>query len=89
MPFFYRKNENGSFAFEIAGSKHGWSLEALKWLNFMSFDERFRKNQNEQYQMKCSITGEKEVEIEGHRYKIDGVVETPEKTYFLEFFGCR
>ena len=89
MPFYYRQNDDGSFKFEIAGSKKGWSIKALKWLNFMSYDERFRKNATEQYPMFCCITGEKEVKINGHHYKVDGYVETSDRIYFLEFFGCR
>ena len=89
MPFFYRKNDDKSFKFEIAGNKKGWSLDALKWLNYMSFDYRFKKNDGGFYLMHCCITGERTITIGNHNYKVDGLVETPQKTFFLEFFGCR
>ena len=89
MPFYYRQNDDKTFKFEIAGSKKGWSLEALKWLNFMSFDQRFRNPEGGQYLMHCCITGEKEICVKNRKYKVDGYVKTAEKTYFLEFFGCR
>ena len=89
MPFYYRQNDDGTFKFEIAGRKEGWSMAALKWLNYMSYDARFRKNDREQYTMQCCLTGEKEVKVGKHRYTVDGYVETSSRIYFLEFFGCR
>ena len=89
MPFYYRKNDNGAFDFEIAGSKKGWSIAALCWLSYMAYDARFRKSEKEYYPLHCCVTGEREVHIENHRFKVDGLVETPNKTYYLEFLGCR
>ena len=90
MPFYYRKNEDDdSFKFEIAGTKTGWSLDALKWVSVMAYHPKFRKPNGDRYPMFCCVTGEKEVTVNDHTYKIDGMVQTDEKTYFLEFFGCR
>ena len=89
MPFYYRQNDDKSFKFEIAGEKSGWSLECLKWLNFMSYDARFKNPDGGQFLMQCCITGEKLIKINNHEYKIDGYVETTNKIYFLEYFGCR
>ena len=89
MPFYYRKNDNNTFKFEIAGSKKGWSVEALKWLSLMAFHPNFQKSNGERYPLFCCVTGEKEVTVKKHTYKVDGFVETENRAYFLEFFGCR
>ena len=88
MPFFYRMNEKGSLDFEFAGNPSGWSKESLNWLSYMAWDPRFKKSDNEQYLMQSAVTGEYELEYEGKTYRVDGMVKTPNKTYFLEFFGC-
>ena len=88
MPFYYRMNEIGNLDFEIAGSPHGWSKESLNWLSYMSWDPRFKKSETEQYRMHSAVTGEYKIQFEGRYYKVDGMVQTPEKMYLLEFFGC-
>ena len=90
VPIFYRKNKNKDvFSMEITCNEHGWSRESLDWLNYMSYDERFRKPDGSFYPMKTIISGEHTVTVEGYEYKIDGYVETAAKKYFLEYFGCR
>ena len=89
IPFYYKKQFNGSFSFIIAANKSGWSYEALSWLNYMSYDKRFMKKDGSFYNMKSVVTGEVEICCNGHNYKIDGVVECDTATYYLEFMGCR
>ena len=55
----------------------------------MAYHPKFKKDNGEFYQLFCSITGEKEITVNKHTYKVDGYVETHQKCYFLEFFGCR
>ena len=88
MPFYYRLNSNNNFDFELAGNQANWSTDALKWLSFMSHDKRFKAKDGSKYFLHTAISGEYEIEIEGHNYKVDGMVETPNQKYFLEYFGC-
>ena len=88
MPFYYKLNDQNKFDFEFAGNESGWSKNALDWLSFMAWDERFKKNETEKYVLQCAVTGEVELKIDGHDYRVDGFVKTPEKTYILEFLGC-
>ena len=88
MPFYYRMNNKGLLDFEFAGNPHGWSKECLDWLSYMAWDPRFKKSDQEQYLMQSAVTGEYELEYEGQTYRVDGAVQTPNKIYFLEFFGC-
>ena len=88
MPFFYRRNKMDTFDFEFAGSPHGWSKECLEWLSYMSVDPRFKKSDSEQYMMHSAVTGEYEIDINGKKYRVDGVVKTPGRMFLLEFFGC-
>ena len=89
MPFYYRKISENKFKFELAGQPYGWSKISLDWLNFMSFDERFKKPDGSFYPMICAITGEYEFRKEGRNFTIDGMVETDTEIFFLEFFGCK
>ena len=68
MPFYYRKNKEGLFDFELAGSKKGWSMSALKWLNFMSYNKKFAKSNGEFYPLYCCLTGEREISVKNHTY---------------------
>ena len=88
MPFYFRLNNQNNFDFELAGSSANWSTDALQWLSFMSHDKRFKAADGSKYFLHTAISGEYEIEIEGHNFKIDGMVETPHKKYFLEYFGC-
>ena len=85
MPFFYRMNEKGSLDFEFAGNPSGWSKESLNWLSYMAWDSRFKKSDHEQYLMQSAVTGEYELEYKGKTYRVDGMVRTPHKTYFLTY----
>ena len=61
----------------------------MDFLNWMQFDERFRKNENDFYPMRCIVNGEKEIDTDGKKYRVDGFVETPSQSYCIEFNGCR
>ena len=89
IPFYYEKKSNGCFDFKIASEVTGWSKSCLDWLNFMSRDPRFLKDNGEFYLMESFITGEFEIESANGLYRIDGRVVTNDQVYFLEFFGCR
>jgi len=89
IPFYMEKQDNGKFEFKIACSQAGWSHDALDWINFMSYDNKFMKPDGGFYEMISVVTGEHQLIHEGSVYSVDGVVRTPDKTYFLEFFGCR
>ena len=89
LPFYFRKQRDDTFKFEIAGAKSGWSMEAMDWLNFISYDDRFKTPNGEFYPMVSAITGECSITINNSKYSIDGMVKTPDKIYFLEYFGCR
>ena len=88
LPLYLSKLPDGKFKFEIAGERSGWSLTALDWLNYMAFNPRFQ-NGTTFFKMKTAITGEQTVRIGDNVYTVDGMVETSDQTYFLEFFGCR
>ena len=83
------ENNAKHFKWEIAGSKHGWSSTAMDWINFMSYDERFKKDDGSYYLMKSAITGEHVEIFPDHAYAVDGYVETSTKKFYLEFYGCR
>ena len=89
LPFYFRKQAGGNFKFEIAGRKSGWSMEALDWLNHMSYNPLFLRNNGTYYLMLTAITGEYAVRYNGHSYTVDGMVRTENDIYFLEYFGCR
>ena len=89
LPFLYTKLSDDTFEFKIAANKAGWSLSALSWLNYMSYDPRFLRKDGTFYSMQSAITGEYQINHENHRYTIDGVVETERMIYYMEFLGCR
>ena len=88
LPIYLAKESDGRFNFTIAGEQSGWSASALDWLNYMAFNARF-KNGNGFFKMKSAITGEHTVCVGDSVYTVDGMVQTGEQTWYLEFFGCR
>ena len=87
-PFIFNK-KNDKFSFHVALNPAGWSFEAQDWLNFMSYDTRFVKDDGEYYPMKCALTGEHEIIDNQKRYSVDGFIRTKDVSYFLEYYGCR
>ena len=64
----------------------GSSLAELRYLMFLSHtDERFKNECGEPYQIEHAYhRGQKFIA----GYKVDGYVETPQKTFIVEFNGC-
>lgn len=89
LPFYYKQKKCGNFSFEIAASPAGWSLDALDWLNFMSYDARFMKSDGSFYFMQSAITGEYTITTKFGKYAVDGMVNTGDVIYLLEYLGCR
>ena len=86
-PFLFEKNGE-YFSFVITRSKTGWSYEAMDWLNYMSFDQRFQKPDGTYYTMFTALTEEHSVKHDSDNFKVDGYIRTETKTYFFEYRGC-
>ena len=89
IPFYYEKQKNGTFSKIFATERHDYSQQALDYLNYMQFDERFRKNDSEFYPLQSIVNGEKRIVIGEKSYRVDGYVKTEKDLYCLEFNGCR
>ena len=89
IPFLYEKSDSGDYSRIFATSRKDYSKQSLDFLNWISFDDRFRKNDNEFYTMRCVINGEKKVQTPEGTFRVDGYVETSDTRYCLEFYGCR
>ena len=89
LPFYLERNALGEFDFKIAGDRNGWSVAALHWLNYMSYDEQFKRPDGTYFPLKCALTSEEKITVGGTVYTVDGVVQTEDEIFFLEFFGCR
>ena len=63
------------------------SMSELKYLTYLSnHDERFKDSNGIPYEMSHAYyRGQKKI----CGFNIDGVVKTPEKTYLIEFNGCK
>ena len=55
----------------------------------MSFDSRFLKPDGSFYNMVSGVTGEATVWSNGRKIIVDGMVKTPQATFYLEYLGCR
>ena len=88
IPFLYEKSDSGDYSRKFATSRKDYSKQSLDFLNWISFDEMFRKNESEFYTMRCVINGEKRVQTPEGTFRVDGYVETSDTRYCLEFYGC-
>ena len=89
IPFFYEKMENGSYSKQLATSRKDYSAQALDFINWISFDPKFRKSASQFYTMRSVINGEKKITTPEGVFRVDGYCETPEGQFCLEFYGCR
>ena len=87
-PMYFEKRGN-KFTFEIAANKSGYSLEALDWLGYMSYDSRFENPCGGFYPMRTALAGEMSIRHNGLVYSVDGFVQAEDHCYFLEYYGCR
>ena len=59
------------------------------WLNFMSFDERFRKSDGSFYYLHTALSSETKFYHDNKLYSVDGFVQTEKENFILEYNGCR
>ena len=82
----YQKNEQGLFEYQPMVSGGSWSYESMRWLAYMETQPPFNSTVKIQHALNG---GEKEINISGRRYKVDGYAEIGGTKYLLEFDGCR
>ena len=82
----YQKNEQGFFEYEPMVSGCSWSYESMRWLAYMETQPPFNSTIKIQHALNG---GEKEINVSGRRYKVDGYAEIEGIKYLLEFDGCR
>ena len=85
----YQPDANGIFDFQPMISSGNWSYESLWWLSYMQSLPPFRTETRQINIQHILNGGEKEIVIEGRRYRVDGYAEIDGIKYFLEFDGCR
>ena len=89
IPFVLERVEN-TFSHKILFDQKGWSKKCIDWLNFESYNNRFLKpDGSEYYRMMSAITGEYKFTYKAEEYSVDGFVQTGDRKWFLEFYGCR
>ena len=86
---FELKREGDNFNHKILFKQRGWSKECIDWLNYMSYDDRFRKPDGSYYMMHSALTGEYKFHVNNTEFSVDGYVETSNNRYFFEYYGCR
>ena len=86
IPFYLEKKSNGSFCHKLATSRKDFSFEALNFLNWTASGFENLPNSTP---FRTILNGEKEVSIDGKKYRVDGYVKVEETEFFFEFLGCR
>ena len=86
IPFYLEKKQNGSFTHKLATSRKDFSFESLHFLNWTASGFENLPNATP---FRTILNGEKEVSINGQKYRIDGYVKVGETEFFFEFLGCR
>ena len=89
IPFLLKKKPNGNYTHELATDRKDYSRVSLDFLNYTAYAKEFQTPDGSFYLMRTIVNGEKEVVINGKKYRVDGYVKTPDKEYFIEFHGCR
>ena len=62
IPFFYEKMENGSYSKQLATSRKDYSAQALDFINWISFDPKFRKSASQFYTCARLSTGRRKLQ---------------------------
>ena len=84
----YQQNCDGTFNFEPMISDPNWSYESIWWLSYMESQPPFNSEAGQIKIQHVLNGGEKEVQIDGRIYLVDGYAEISGIKYFLEFDGC-
>ena len=86
---FELKRTGDYFSHTILFKQRGWSKQCIDWLNYESYNDRFRKSDGSYYRMHSGITGEHTFYVGNKEISVDGYVETADKKYYFEYYGCR
>ena len=80
----YSRGPDGNFSCKPMQSKVGWSIEAIKWLDYMQSLPLFK---NDVIQHALNV-GEKTIIVGNKSYKVDGYARVNGKAYILQYDGC-
>ena len=80
----YRRKQDNTFECKLMQTRVGWSLEAVRWLDYMQTQSMFKG-----YRIQHALNiGEKLVTVDNRSYKVDGYVQVDGQAYILQYDGC-
>ena len=86
IPFLLKRKPDGTYSHKLATSRKDFSYESLDYFNFAASKFENRENASP---FRCILNGEKQVIVNGKKYRVDGYAKLGAEEYFFEFFGCR
>ena len=90
IPFYMEKQSNGLFTHTLATDRKDFSFVSLDCFHWMLYNfAEFEGPNKTFYPMQTVVTGERIVEVGTKKYRVDCCISTPDKDYFIEFYGCR